>query len=259
MKKGITYGLALTAICVTASAATSVIDFNLIGHGEVAGSQYTAATGITISASDDNNPNTVLPVIGFDTELTGSTSDSDLQRVGINPDGWSGGNLAPTFNAGTALIVQENNDVDGNGVFTDPDDRGVGGIIRFDVASDVNYRFFEAILVDFEENGNPTLRFTDRVGNSVDFSPFFAGADDNFIFFTGLVDPFSLVGTEGDASATLDFASELASVEFIFDDASGAIGAVLFSDDSIARIPEPSTSLLSLFGLSTLLFRRRRS
>ncbi|MBK1828746.1 PEP-CTERM sorting domain-containing protein [Haloferula rosea] len=244
-----------------AVASTASLDFDSLQHGEEVTNQFFSSAGVTISGVDDDNAGNSLPIVAFDTEIpqpnpgTPTTSDPDLQRLGLNGQdsvrGWNGGNLGSDYIVGNALIVQENNNQNAQGIFTDPDDRAAGGIIVIDIdATNYDYRYVQTLLVDFEETGVPLFRFTDINSNVATYSPSleFDTPDNNFLYYTPIIDTESL---------GLD--SRLSRIEFEFTNASGAIGLLALSDDASFNgfIPEPSSALLMVMG-GLVAFRRRR-
>jgi len=249
----------------------ATLDF-AYAHGTVINTQY-AALGITISVGGGQNIGIV-----YDSELGGVNGDTidgadeDLERLSVanvNANGWDGGNLGASYNAGGLLIIQENaeestaptygsgaNEVTSASLY-DPDDNAGGGTITFEIdEANFTYHYFNVTLADFEEEG---LNYAATLYRA-------DGTNETFSFkdFTTLSNPkydASIVGGNNfiNKLPEISFAdgSVLSRVEISFDNSSGSVSNIIFSEDPIP-VPEPSgISLLGLSGLALLLRRNR--
>jgi len=259
----------------------AVLDFDF-GHGTVLDTQYTSL-GVTISVDATKGTTSGGDDIGqdiaivYDSELGGTNgasingADPDLERLNPNNDNtgdWDGGNLGANYNAGGLLIIQENPEeatapTYGSGVNQitsasnyDPDDSELGGTVTFDLDTAFGYRFFNVTLADFEEDGdNYTTKLYGTGGVSEIFSfANFTDPDPGNPFFDPTI-------TSGDnhinelPEISLSTGEVLTKVEITFNESSGSISNIIFSENPV---PEPSSiTLLGLGGLALLIRRKR--
>lgn len=243
-------------------------------HGTVVTTQY-SSVGVTISAESDNG--TIDTAIVYDSELGGADGntidgqDPDLERLvdaGISddddPNGWDGGNLPSSHNAGGVLIIQADpeeasaptygtggSQVTSDSLF-DPNDDAGGGVFTFEIdETNFTYTGFEIILADFEEQGTDYEVFFQGVDGgtrTVSYDEIIVGDLASFPSGNNYINELPLLELGG--GEALDFFT----IEFV--NSSGSI-------DAIFLVPEPSSWLL--LGLSVaaagicLLPRRFRS
>lgn len=106
-------------LAMGAQTSAQTYDFSSLVHGEIVTNQFEPALQII-----GTNPNRAFDIVaGFDTSITGPTSDPDLQ----GPP-WAGGNLAiddDNVDLGVALILAQNDrDIDNDGILEHPNDEG---------------------------------------------------------------------------------------------------------------------------------------
>jgi hypothetical protein len=236
-------------------------------HGTVISNQY-SSLGVIISVNGGQN----LGIV-YDSELGGANggtidgADPDLERLSNagNPLGWDGGNIGTSYIAGGLLIIQENGPLSspptygtGPNMITsasnyNPDDNARGGVITFLLDHpNFTYNYFNVTLADFEEDG-------------ADYSTTLYGVNGTIetISFADFTDPGHLrydpTVTSGDnhinalPEISLSNGEELAKVDIMFNNSSGSVSNIIFSQNPV---PEPGT--FALVGLSALVAAGRR-
>lgn len=248
----------------------AVLDFDF-AHGTVINSQY-AGQGITISIDGGEDIGIV-----YDSELGGANggtihgADTDLERLSPagDPLGWDGGNLGANYRAGGLLIIQENAPLAspptyGSGANTvtsasnyNPDDNGGGGVITFLIDhTRFSYNYFNVTLADFEEDGNnyfSTLYGVDGTVETFSFADFTTLGNARY-------DP-TITSGDNHINALPEIAlstrEALSRVEISFNNSSGSVSNIIFSENSV--VPEPGTPILVAIGCLLIAGYRRRS
>lgn len=132
----------LLASTLNLTARGDWIDLNSLAHGTIVNTQFQQSDGVTVSAENFNRPFHIAGV--FDTQQSGTSAP------GLEGPPWAGGNLAPTTPVGNVLIIQTNNQIDPNGLLSDPDDEGEqpAGELRLDFLEPVNVIGFDVVDID---------------------------------------------------------------------------------------------------------------
>lgn len=253
----------------------AVLGADSFQHGELVTTQFQNSFGITVSAIRYNptGEGTFTPeageVVAFDTNIFGTTgvesSDPDLQfstnlEIGDGPrTQWAGGNLPLDTDLGTVLIIQENDNVDANGIYTDPDDNVIGGEYIFTIDDGFDYRAINIVTADLDEGTEDRyrLRFTGEGSNGAILSQernLAVLLTENSVAFdggNGHINDFGTFRLESFDQLVAGGVDRFTEVRFIVENESGGAGLFTFA------VPEPSTALLSLVGLAGLLRRRR--
>lgn len=247
----------------------AVLDFGF-AHGTIIANQY-SSQGVLISVDGGQNIGIV-----YDSELGGPNSDidgadPDLERRSSagNPLDWDGGNLGVGFNAGGLLIIQENAPLSsaptygsGANLITsasnyDPDDNVGGGVISFLLDSpNFTYNFFNVTLADFEEDGANYSSTLFGVNGTVETFSFANFTDPNHPRYDPSI-------TDGDnhinalPEISLSTGEALSRVEIEFNNSSGSVSNIIFSENPVP-VPEPGVSLLFVLSALLLTGSRRR-
>jgi len=238
--------LTLCSFLFASTATALTLTFDEVGfvHGSLVTDQY---AGLSITA--DNFNRSFDYAVAFDSNAS-HTRDPDLEAASGGLTSWSGGNLEGE-DLGIMLIIQENADgCSGDFVCNEPDDEGrrAAGTLTFDFGQ-MPVISFGFDLIDVEsttaENGSVT---------------FFSGDDQLSISFMDLLVGFEL--GDNTANRILPFAPNFGD-ELDFTPAfdrivielggSGAIDNITFTP-----VPQPSTALLLLLGLTGLAGSGRR-
>jgi hypothetical protein len=237
------------AFTATAHAGTlQTIDFNDLTHGQIIDDEY-AAQGLTISARNTGGGPDLA--VAFDSDITGSTRDSDLQFFGQ----WAGGNAKDTA-MGRMLIIQENNWGNDGSFVSHPDDEGSrpAGQVTFAFDRAVEQIGFD--LIDFQDGervGSSIVSIFD--GNqqvSIDFSLFddagqfnVAGfeAGDRYANTVPMIDLAALGLTNGATKVVFSFGGSMAIDNFRY----------------VSAVPTPTAAGAGMLGLLGLGWRRRRA
>lgn len=264
--------LGLIGLCfapVLSAQDIALLDFGF-AHGTVIDNQY-SAQGVTISVDGGQDIGIVYDseLGGPDSEIDGADPDLERRSSEGNPLDWDGGNLGSGFNAGGLLIIQENGPLanpptygSGENLITsasnfDPDDNADGGVITFLLDNEnFTYNFFNVTLADFEEDGVNYSSTLFGVNGTVETFSFANFTDPNNASFDPTI-------TAGDnhinalPEIALTTGEALSRVEITFNDSSGSISNIIFSENPVP-VPEPGVSLLMVFGALVIAGRRRR-
>lgn len=256
LKKVLVLSLA-TLTSAQALAGTSTITFDEISqnlvHGSVLNAQY---SGVNITANNPNrahnlaviydttpnNPaNNGLDITQYDPDLEGPNwAGSNLQsEYGINPN---------SYNAGNAVIIQENNIGCGDGVCNFPDDElgRPAGTLTFDFDFDVNSFGFD--LIDFEN--------VEQLNSSVTFFNG-SGASNVFQFSDFLTSHSAVFGNNTLNRIWIDTLGLTNVNRAVFNfGGSGAVDTIAYERTPTTQVSEPST--IALFALAILGYARLR-
>ncbi len=239
------------------SASADIVTFDEYVHGTIINNQYEADTGLVISA--ENLARRFDYAVVFDSNVA-STTDTDL--IGPPTHSWTGGNISEQP-LGHLLILQENNtDRNNDGIMDDPDDEGrrPAGSFFLNFNDPITELGFAVVDIEnVESNGYYSKFYNDgNLVGTLDFSDYL---DSNSPFY----DPSISFGDN-----TANLLPTVSASDFNVDNfdkveirlgGSGAITNLEFLPEPpppTVTVPEPSTLLTMLLGLSSLLWFRRR-
>ncbi len=231
-------------LCFATSSSAMEIDFDSLGHGEVANGSI---EGVTISAVNNNRKFNYA--VGFDSHAM-NTEDPDLE-ANEAPMQWSGGNIADQ-NLRTILILQENSAGCAGGTCSLPDDEGgrPAGVLRFEFSVPILDLGFDLIDIESLTAEDAMIEFFDgTVSATVDLMDFFDRA-------SALYDPTLVLGNNTanrfvPIRAGFLGLSQIDRVDFNLGGSGGLDNLTMTS------VPESTPALLVCLGLVTMTGARR--
>ncbi|MFD2256345.1 PEP-CTERM sorting domain-containing protein [Luteolibacter algae] len=200
--------------------------------------------GLTITSGNS----ATNPLNLYNTEATGG-ADDDLERNSTGTGDWAGGSLTRDV-LHNVLIINTNTDL------TTPNDSGSGG--EFGLEFDVDLISFGFDFVDLDRSESGAITFLDtNTGRSqtIQFTEFESGSGSVFER-EGVLFGNRHANRVDEITATSLGLSSFDQITFTMK-SSGGIGT-LYGTTLVDSVPEPSSALLLLSGLTFLGFKRRR-